>query len=166
MYTYFWDIETSTIICDNEEKMQVTYLSNVIKMNYETGDIVGSVFHRTIEEVVEYFKSLEDEIIVWSHNLDYELTFLLRDIGETKGEIKYNKNGIVQGIYKEKVQNIILRDKHSPLSIKLDVLPNITFRDTYAIFNKSVATLGKEIGIPKIKYDYKKVRLPWDLLEE
>lgn len=166
MFTYFWDIETSKIICDNGEEMQVTYLSNVVKMNYETGDIVNSVFHRTIEEVVEYFNTLEDDIIVWSHNLDYELTFLLRELGETKGEIKVNKNGIVEGIYEENVQNIILRDKHSPLSIKLDILPHITFRDTYAIFNKSVARLGEEIGIPKLEYNYKKVRLPWDELDE
>ena len=166
MFTYFWDIETSKITCDNGEEMQVTYLSNVVKMNYETGEIVGSIFHRTIEEVVEYFNTLEDDIIVWSHNLDYELTFLLRDLGESKGELKYNKNGIVEGIYDENVQNIILLDKHSPLSIKLDVLPHITFRDTYAIFNKSVARLGEEIGIPKLEYDYKKTRLPWDKLEE
>lgn len=166
MYTYFWDIETSKIICDNGEEMQVTYLSNVLKMNYKTGEIVSSIFHRTIEEVVEHFKTLEGDVIVWSHNLDYELTFLLRELGESKGVLKYNKNGIVEGIYKENVQNIILRDKHSPLSIKLDLLPNITFRDTYAIFNKSVARLGEEIGLEKLEYNYKKVRLPWDKLEE
>ena len=166
MFTYFWDIETSKIICDNGEEMQVTYLSNVIKMNYETGEIVGSIFHRTIEEVVEYFKTLEDNVIVWSHNLDYELTFLLRELGESKGEMKINKNGIVEGIYNEEVQDIILRDKHSPLSIKLDLLPNITFRDTYAIFNKSVSRLGDELGLPKLEYNYKKVRLPWDKLEK
>ena len=166
MFTYFWDIETSKITCDNDEEMQVTYLSNVVTMNYETGEIVNSIFHRTIDEVIEYFNTLPNNVIVWSHNLDYELTFLLRDLGESKGELKYNRNGIVEGIYDEHVQNIILRDKHSPLSIKLDVLPHITFRDTYAIFNKSVARLGEEIGIPKLEYDYKKTRLPWDELEE
>lgn len=166
MFTYFWDIETSKITCDNGEDVQITYLGNVLKMNYITGEIVNSHFHRTIEEVVEYFKTLEENIIIWSHNLDYELTFLLRELGESKGEIKYNKNGIVEGIYKENVQNIILRDKHSPLSIRLDNLSNITFRDTYAIFNKSVARLGEEIGMQKLEYDYKKVRLPWDKLEE
>lgn len=166
MYTYFWDIETSKIKCDNGEVMQVTYLSNVVCMNYETGDIIGSKFFRTIYETVEYFKTLPNDIIIWSHNLDYELTFLLRDIGDSKGEVKYNKNGEVIGIYNESVQDVILRDKHSPLSIKLNVLPNITFRDTYAIFNKSVARLGQEIGIPKLEYNYKKVRLPWDKLEK
>lgn len=164
MFTYFWDIETSTIICDNGEKMQVTYLSNVIKMNYETGEIVSSIFHRSIDEVVEYFKTINEDVTVWSHNLDYELTFLLRDLGDTEGELKYNKNGEVIGIYNESVQDIILRDKHSPLSIKLNVLPHITFRDSYALFNKSVARLGEEIGLPKLEYDYKVTRLPWDEL--
>lgn len=165
MYTYFWDIETSTITCDNGEEMQVTYLSNVLKMNYESGEIVESVFFRTIEDTINHFLTLE-ECIVWVHNLDYELTFLLRELGQANGEIKQNKNGIVEGIYRENVQDIILRDKHSPLSIKLDKIPNITFRDSYALFNKSVATLGDEINLPKLDYDYKKVRLPWDDLEE
>jgi len=165
MYTYFWDIETSKITCDNGEEMQVTYLSNVVTMNYETGEIVNSIFHRTIKEVVEYFKTLPDGI-VWVHNLDYELTFLLRELGEVKGIIKYNKYGIVEGIYDEVVQDIILRDRHSPLSIKLNVLTNITFRDTYAIFNKSVARLGEELKLQKLEYNYKKTRLPWDELEE
>lgn len=164
MYTYFWDIETSKVTCDNGEEMQVTYLSNVITMDVASGDIVNTIFHRTIEEVIEYFKTIKEEVVIWSHNLDYELTFLLRELEETKGEIKYNKNGVVEGIYNEEVQNIILRDKHSPLSIKLDTLPNITFRDTYAIFNKSVARLGDEIGLSKLEYDYKKTRLPWSKL--
>lgn len=166
MYTYFWDIETSKVKCDNGEILQVTYLSNVLQMNYLTGELTNSVFHRTIEEVVEYFKSLDDGVVIWSHNLDYELSFLLRELGETNGEMKYNSNGVVKGIYREDVQDIILRDKHSPLSIKLDELPNITFRDTYALFNKSVSRLGAELGLPKLDYDYEKVRLPWDKLEK
>ena len=44
MFTYFWDIETSKIICDNGEEMQVTYLSNVVTMNYETGEITNPYF--------------------------------------------------------------------------------------------------------------------------
>lgn len=166
MLTYFWDIETSKVICDSGDEIQVTYLSNILIMDIETGNFVNSIFHRTLTEVVEYFKTIKEDVIVWSHNLDYELTFLLRELGESKGEIKYNKNGIIEGIYNEDVQDIILRDKHSPLSIKLDLFPNITFRDTYAIFNKSVATLGDEINLPKLDYDYHKTRLPWDELTQ
>lgn len=165
-YAYFWDIETSKVKCDNGEFMQVTYLSNLLIMDYVTGKIIDSIFHRTLEEFINYIMSIEDEIIIWSHNLDYELTFLLREIGECNGQLKVHKGGNVVGIYSENMQDIILRDKHSPLQIKLDILPNITFRDTYAIFNKSVAMLGEDIGLPKLEYDYSKVRLPWNELTD
>lgn len=157
--TYFWDIETSTIQPDNGEEMQVTFLSNVVCMCCNTGDILSSVFFRTIEETIEYFKSLPS-CIVWSHNLDYELYHLLRELGcnalETK---KYS-------IYGTKTQEVVLRDKNSPLSITLEELPNITFRDSYALFNKSVEMLGNDFNLPKLEYDYKKIRLPWDTLEQ
>lgn len=157
--TYFWDIETSTIQPDNGEEMQVTFLSNVVCMCCNTGDILSSVFFRTIEETVEYFKTLPD-CIVWSHNLDYELYHLLRELGCNA------LDGKEFSIYGTKTQQIVLRDKNAPLSIVLEELPNITFRDSYALFNKGVEALGVEIGLPKLEYDYKKIRLPWDELEE
>lgn len=167
---YFWDIETSTVEVDNGELMQVTYLSNVLSMDCETGELFDSVFFRDIAGTVEYFKALnelDEKVIVWSHNLDYELSFLLRELGESCGAIRTRKNGQVQiGIYDEEVQDIILRDKHAPLSIRLDILPNITFRDSYALFNKSVKRMGKELGLPKLDYEYKVTRLPWSKLEQ
>lgn len=167
MYTYFWDIETSTITCDNGEKMQVTYLSNLLKMCVETGHLISSLFFRTIEETIDHLRTLE-ECTVWSHNLDYELTFLLRDLGDTTcGSVKLGKKGeVLTGIYNEEIQEVILRDKHSPLAINVDMLPHITFRDSYALFNKSVAVLGEELNLPKLDYDYKVVRLPWDELSQ
>lgn len=164
--TYFWDIETSKIKCDNGEEMQVTYLSNILVVNVASGEIEKSIFHRTLEEVVTFLKSIKEESFVWVHNLDYELTFLLRELEGVVGILRTNKNGKTIGIYDEEVQDIILRDKHSPLSIKLDQIPNVIFRDTYAIFNKSVAKLGEELNLPKLDYDYKKVRLPWSSLEK
>lgn len=166
MYTYFYDIETSKVTCDDGSKVQITYLANLVKMNYITGEIEDSIFFRTIEESLNYFKKLE-ECTIWCHNLDYELTFILREIGETNGILQFDRQGRnKKGIYSENVQNIVLRDKHSPLTIILDYLPNITFRDSYALFNKSVAKLGEELNFPKLDYVYSKVRLPWDCLEE
>ena len=157
--TYFWDIETSTIHPDNGEEMQVTFLSNVVCMCCNTGDILSSVFFRTIEETVEYFKTLPD-CIVWAHNLDYELYHLLRELGCNALE------GEQYSIYGTKTQEIVFRDKNAPLSITLEELPNIMFRDSYALFNKSVEMLGNDFNLPKLEYDYKKVRLPWDELEQ
>lgn len=158
-YTYFWDIETSTITTDCGHEMQVTYLSNVISMDCNTGEIIDSKFFRTIKDTINYFHTLQP-CIVWSHNLDYELTFLLRELQPNGLKTDTNK------MYNKEGQDIILRDKNAPLSITLQELPNITFRDSYALFNKSVASLGEEIGLPKLDYDYKKVRLPWDELNE
>lgn len=157
--TYFWDIETSTIITDCGHEMQITYLSNVVTLDCITGEILESNFFRTISETVEYFLTLPP-CIVWSHNLDYELTFLLRDIQPSGLKGKDNV------VYMKEGQEILLRDKNAPLSITLNEIPNVTFRDSYALFNKSVSKLGDELGLPKLDYDYKVVRLPWDKLEE
>lgn len=158
-YTYFWDIETSTITTDCGYEMQVTYLSNVVKMDCNNGEIIYSKFFRTIRETIEYFETLEN-CIVWCHNLDYELTFLLRET-QANGE-----KGDINVMYNKESQNIILRDKNAPLSITLDELPNINFRDSYALFNKSVKALGDELDLPKLDYDYKVIRLPWDCLTQ
>lgn len=150
MNTYFWDIETSFITTDQGEEMQISYLSNVLTMDLKTGEITSSVFHRTLSEVVEYFQTLPKKSIVWVHNLDYELTFLLR---ETQWSLS-------------KQETSIFRDKNAPLKIHFEELPNVCFRDSYALFNTSVEKLGEKVGMPKLDYDYKKVRLPWDELEE
>lgn len=155
--TYFWDIETSTVVTDCGHEMQVTFLSNVITMDCINGDVIESKFFRTISETIDYFLTLPN-CIVWSHNLDYELTFLLRELQPN------GLNGEFNFMYGKIGQEIILRDKNAPLSITLQEIPNITFRDSYALFNKSVASLGNDLGFPKLDYDYKVVRLPWDNL--
>lgn len=169
MNTYFWDIETSRITTDQGEEMQITYLSNVLTMDTDTGEITNSIFHRTMSEVVEYFQSLSKKSIVWVHNLDYELTFLLR---ETQWSLSSKETSI-------------FRDKNAPLQIYFEQLPNVCFRDSYALFNTSVEKLGDALIeritgrkieelqeenkykfysrlFGKLDYDYKIVRLPWD----
>lgn len=170
MKSYFWDIETSTITTDEGVKMQITYLSNVVDFNLINGQYT-SKFFRTIEETREYFKILE-EGIVFVHNLNYELTFLLRDMEDVTFVKRRNKYGeTYKGVYNEEVDDIIFRDKNSPLSIKLTEFSQLTFRDSLAIFNKSVAQLGQDlikrgVNLPKLDYDYKKVRTPWDKLTQ
>lgn len=151
-HVYFLDIETSTINFSENDFFQVTYLSNVLEVSIENFNIEKSTFFRTIEETIEYFKTLE-ETIVFVHNLDYELTFLLREIEN------------VQAL-DTKEKHSIFRDKHSPLSIILNELPNITFRDSYALLNKSVKQLGQDYKLDKLDYVYDKLRLPWDTLEQ
>lgn len=169
---YFWDIETSKVIPDQigEDPIQVVYLSNILEVDINNGKILNSSFQRNLDEVIEYFESRSSkdrEIKVYSHNLGYELEFLLRHTGANglrKEEDKIDA-------YNEVMESSILRDRTAPLSIYLDVLPFVNFRDSYALFNKSVKQLGKDlinrgINLPKLDYNYKTLRLPWDKLEQ
>ena len=164
MDLYFWDIETSAISCDNGEEIQVTYLSNVLKMDMTTGEY-SSQFFRTIRDTVEYFKTLPPSI-VYAHNLDYELTFLMRDLDNTTFAKRVDKYGnqIIDDYGIEATQ-CVFRDKNSPLQVVFNEIPNIRFKDSYALFNKSVKSLGEILNLPKLDYNYKVTRLPWDKLE-
>lgn len=170
MKFYCWDIETTCIEDDDGEEIQVTFLSNVLDFDLSTGYFT-SKFFRTIEETREYFRSI-DEGYVYVHNLNYELTFLLRDMEEVKFCTRRNKKGeYIKDIYGQYVSDIVFRDKNSPLHVRFEEFPQLVFRDSYALFNKSVKDLGNDLikrgmNLPKLDYDYKKIRLPWDKLEE
>lgn len=168
-YFMSWDIETSKIKPLNGKEIQACYLSNILCINAQTGEEIFSVFHRSIKQFTEFLYYLsgvyEDDITIYAHNLDYELTFLLRETGAS-GLLKmgFDDYGLQESA-------CILREKNSPLSIVLDKFPKIKFKDSYALFNKSVEALGKDLikrgyNLPKLDYDYKKLRLPWDRLEE
>ena len=170
MKTYFWDIETSKITSDEGVTFQVTFLSNVVDYDLTNGQYT-SKFFRTIEDTRKFFKTLE-EGIVFVHNLNYELTFLLRDMEEVEFCKRVDKHGTpYKGVYNELVDDVIFRDKNAPLSIRLTEFPHLTFRDSLAIFNKSVAQLGSDLikrgfNLPKLDYNYDKIRMPWDELEQ
>lgn len=156
----FLDIETSKITCDNGEVIQAVYLTNVLEVDTVNRKIINSTFFRTMKDTVDFLNSFDEKLICFSHNLDYELTFLLRDIqGNGKHLDKLD-------IYEMPTVESVFRDKNAPLSIWLEEIPNINFRDTYALFNKSVAMLGKEVNLPKLEYQYDKVRTPHSELEQ
>lgn len=158
----FLDIETSKIKCDNGEVIQIVYLANILEVDTFSHDILKSTFFRTMHDVIEYLNSvtLSEQLICYCHNLDYELFHILRDI---------RANGIVSSkldIYNMPLGNSIFRDKNAPLSIWLQEIPNINFRCSLALFNKSVKQLGKELNLPKLEYDYKVTRTPYDELTQ
>lgn len=158
----FLDIETSKITCDNGEKIQVVYLSNVVTVNTVTKEIIDSKFFRTMGDTITYLNeiTMSEQLICFCHNLDYELFHILREV---KG------NGIISDridIYNMPMGNSIFRDKNAPLSIWLQEIPNVNFRDSYALFNKSVKVLGNELNYPKLEYDYKITRTPYTKLTQ
>lgn len=150
----FLDIETSKIKCDNNEEIQAVYLTNVLLVDTVKHCIIDSKFFRTLGDTIEYLNdiTLFEQLICFSHNLDYELFHILR---ETQG------NGILgtrTDIYNMVQGNSIFRDKNAPLSVWLEEIPNVNFRDSLALFNKSVKVLGNDLNLPKLEYDYKTER--------
>jgi hypothetical protein len=158
----FLDIETSKVPTDNGEFVQVVYLANVLEVDTVSQEVVASKFFRTLTDTITYLNEISvcEKLICFAHNLDYELFHILREV---------EGNGILSSkldIYEMPMGQSIFRDKNAPLSIWLMELPNINFRDSYALFNKSVKQLGKELDLPKLDYDYKLVRTPYDDLTQ
>lgn len=152
----FLDIETSTVTADNDDKIQVVYLTNVLLVDTVNKKIISSKFFRTMYDTINYLDLLNERehLICYCHNLDYELYHILREL-EGNGVVGDKKD-----IYNKPLPGSIFRDTHQPLSIYLQELPNINFRDSYALFNKGVARLGQEVDLPKLEYDYKVTRTP------
>lgn len=120
------------------------------------------VFFRTVKEVIEYLDSLsiEGNTIVYAHNLDYELDYILKETLGSSIEYKKGKDITKSGY------TAILRSNHAPISIILDKLPTVEFRCSYALTGYSISTLAKMQGDEKLKYDYEKIRRATDKLEE
>lgn len=159
----FLDIETSKIKCDNGEEIQVVYLANVLTANVNERKIEDSKFFRTMSDTINYLNEITttEQLICFCHNLDYELFHILRDV-QGNGIKNLEKSDI----YNMPMCNSIFRDKNAPLSIWLEEMPNVNFRDSYALFNKSVKVLGEELGLPKLEYNYTVTRSPYDELEQ
>lgn len=158
----FLDIETSYVRADDGTEIQVPYLTNVLIVDADNHKIISSKFHRTMKDTIDYlnYLTVDERLICFAHNLQYELYHILR---ETGASTLYREDMDIYGMNKSES---IFRDVNAPLSIKLDALPNIEFRDSLALFNKGVAKLGEDLGLPKLGYDYKVLRLPTDELTQ
>jgi hypothetical protein len=166
------DIETSRVKPDEGEDIQVPFLTNTREMDIETGKFTQSIFHRTIREWIGYLNEISSEDrmrIVYCHNLFYEMTFIIREFKASfvqLDEDEVNAYGLtgVDGI---------MRSTTDVVYARLDCCPNIIFRDSLALFNKSLNEMGKDLSkrlgndeFSKLEYDYDAVRMPWDDLTE
>ena len=150
----------------NTEKLYSVLASgenyNVNDSNFLMTFLEKPKFFRSIKEFLEYLKILSKDgnCIAYAHNLDYELDYILK---ETNGSSIKNKksNKITDCNY-----SAILRSNHAPISILLDKLPNVEFRCSYALTGYSIKTLGEMFKVPKLPYDYEKVRRATDRLSK
>ena len=150
---------------------QEVYLVNLLIGNVKTGEIIYSHFwgglptqeiefdfpveyHHSTNPILSFIeflknKSYDKEYICYCHNLGYEFTFINREIC---GNGLTSKNKIDDyGFLKEKC---VFIEKNKPIQIVFTELPKITFKDSLALFSKSIQKLGKEIKLPKLPYNY------------
>lgn len=178
-YFIAFDIETSTQkLIGQDEPIQITYVV-CVKVYSSTEPIYDEEKHiylpvktyhvRTIKELLELFASDEitkylensSKILTFAHNLDYEITFILREL--PVNAINTNRKDAFND-YQMIDQQFVARSKHSPLSVVLETLEHIELRCTYAVSNKSIGVIGKEVKLEKLDYDYKENILPTDTL--
>ena len=104
-------------------------------------------------EIKDFLKVLEDlpkntQIIIWVHNLGYEMQNALINIAH--------------------IDRLFARTPHSPMYLYLEEFPDIEFRCSYILTNLSLAKWGDQIGIEKLvgDLDYTKIRTPYTKLKK
>ena len=171
----FFDIETSNINAHdkegNEYTIPQTYLCNVIsikesdlnKVNKDNLQIirgnekidknkiqVKSRFFRTLEEFIEFTKTLKNKTICYVHNLSYEFSYLVRE----------TNNGLDDNYLN------IFRNINDCLLAHLKDISKIEFRDSLALLRKSIKDLGEDVDCEKLEIDYERNLHYYDDLED
>lgn len=84
-------------------------------------------------------KKTKGRTIIYAHNFSYEFSFFVNNL-------KIFKNS-----------DMFFVDKNKPLKITCD---NLEFRCSYLLLNKSIKKLGDEMNLPKLDFEYNKIRTP------
>jgi hypothetical protein len=183
-YIYGLDIETSTIGYDSANNLCIQHNNEwYIKSNMQhiesddivkkcsfmysfcvscidsiTGEYTKLKFGRTYEELDNYLYELnaymEDRELtglVYIHNLSYEYSFFCNNLDFFKSDTRLNNKGYM------------FLEKNKPLYYQCH---SLQFRCSYLLLNKSIKTLGKELNLPKLDYNYTKLRTPLTHMEQ
>lgn len=151
---FTFDIETTSAWLDNGKPIKYHKFEDEDYWNKKTSVSICYIwqfsynnqvyFGRRIEE----FKKVLDKInksslktIIWVHNLAWEFQFL--------------RNILT-------VDTVFARDMRKPMKFTAKEYPNIEFRCSYTLTRLSLASWGKQIGLPKMvgDLDYNVLRTP------
>ena len=165
------DIETSKIIGDDKQAHVIPYLIGVGETSYrkiKEGD--NSIdYHpfRTNIQVMEYLEKLNNEtsdnVLCYIHNLSYEFSWLKTAYYEYYKDIEYfeyDEKGILD-------TSAFMGDSpRKPFKMVFKHLGKIEFRCSYKLTNKSIKTIGENVGLPKLdkQDDYNSTYTPYSLL--
>ena len=111
---------------------------------------VKSRFFRTLEDFIEFTKTLKNKTICYAHNLSYEFSFLVREVN----------NGLDDNYLN------IFRNTNDCLLSHLKDIKNVEFRDSLCLLRKSIKDLGEDIDYEKLEIDYEQTLHYYDTLED
>ena len=94
-------------------------------------------------DLEDFYKALADipsdmKCIFWVHNLSFEFAFL-------------------EGLH---FDYVFARSRHRPIKAISIEFPNIEFRCSYAMIDRSLEEWGEVLGIPKLDLEYNRLRTP------
>lgn len=165
------DIETSRIVGDDNQQHVIPYLIGVGETSYskiKKGDI-SMEYHpfRTNFDVMKYLDDLNenssDNIICYIHNLSYEFSWFKTAYYEYFGDsefFEYDENGILE-------TSAFMGDSpRKPFKMVFKNLSKIECRCSYKLTNKSIRTIGENVGLPKLEKsdNYNSAYTPYSLL--
>ena len=171
----FFDIEVSKINCHNVKNgnkytIPLVYLCNAVlikkedlkKVNKDNLQIISgkqaidknkiqcySHFFRTLKDFINFCKTIKNKTICYVHNLSFEVSYLIRELNNGTDD---NKS--------------IFKDKNDCLTVVFNDIPNIQFKDSYALLRKSIKKLGDELGYPKLSINYSQTLHHYDVLNK
>ena len=148
-----YDVETTTIDY-GDTKVSYPYLHGIIKSNFKQlakldyTEKLDYRAYRTNKEILDFFEeinnSTDERVLCYVHNLSYEYTFLVGMIKERYGTLYDIEKGSIPS-------ELYMGDSpRKPFKVVFPQLPNIEFRCSYKILNKSLAKVGDSIGLPKL----------------
>lgn len=152
------DIETTTIQVDDENHCSFMYSFCLGSLDLDTGEYKNHKLGRTYTDLDSCLEDLNKlaydfgkDFIVYIHNFSYEYSFFSNNLEFFK---KYNNMDR---------KNYLFIEQNKPLFFKCDKLE---FRCSYLLLDKSIKAIGESIGLPKLDFDYDKLRTPNTPLEE
>lgn len=155
---YGLDIETTTIVIDSKNKGSFMYSFCVCNLDILSGNYNKCQLGRTYEDLDSYLyklnreaKLLDTNYIVYVHNLSYEYSFFSNNLEFFK---EHNEVGGKNHLYME---------QNKPLYVKCD---RLEFRCSYLLLSQSIKAIGESINLPKLDFNYTKVRTPLTPLED
>jgi len=128
-------------------------ISSIDMSNGEYKDIYLGRTYKDLDIFLEKLNnSVNDDTVIYIHNFDYEYSFF-----------KNNLNFFKKYYNKDDLRTFLFISQNSPLYIKLS---NLVFKCSYKLLNKSINKLGEDLKIPKLDYNYDKVRTPLTKLSD